>query len=425
MADKTNKSTKKRAHKNLNKVRIERAILYAGGALILLALVLVALPRLNRGRDRAAVPVDSAVITLPPQGAETFVFEATPEPTAAPGVPADGLTALDRPTAVPTVPPTATPTPRPTATPEPTATPAPTATFAPGEPFEYLPVINSVDTGKKWIAITVDDCFQVGNLQKIMKCAYKNKAMLTLFPIGQNLSLSGMKKTLKTAVKLGYEIENHTWSHARVFRLTEEDMAAEIWKQDQALNKCLGVTYQEHFFRCMGGDGEMDQRTHNYLKQLGYKAIAHWSYSGSDADINQIKEQVRPGAILLFHTTDRDTKILLKLIPWIAKKGYKMVTLNKLVGFKENKVSKLKSKKMPEPRDYIPDYRTIHKGEYSWMVVLLQNKLRRMGYLNMDGPTTGYYGDQTAQAVAAFQKANGIDADGEADAMTQQAILAS
>ena len=434
--------------KAAQKAAMYRTIRSFAIAIALLVVLIIAVPRLTRRLDRSAVRVDNAVITLPPQGVDTFVFEATAEPTTASAASmagsalgADGAVPVERaepevmtsaasnaPTAVPTVEPTPTATPEATPTPVPTATPEPVTAaelLNSGADFKYLPVINDVDTDKKWIAITVDDCFQVGNLQKILKCAYKYKAKLTIFPIGQNLSLSGMKKTLQAAVKLGYEIENHTWSHQRVFRMSESDMAAEIWKQDQALNKLLGVNYEEHFFRCMGGDGEMDQRTHNYLKQLGYKAVAHWSYSGSDATLEQSQKHLHPGAVYLFHTTDRDTKILLKFIPWVAKKGYKMVTLNKLVGFKENKTSKYKAQSMPKPQDYTPDYRTIRKGEYSWMTVLLQNRLRKLGMLKMDGQSTGYYGDQTMQAVAVFQKANGLAVTGEADARTQQAILAS
>ena len=439
--------------KAAQKAAIIRTIRSFTIVIALLVVLIIAVPRLSGRTDRSAVKVDSAVITLPPQGVDTFVFNATAEPTAAPTtatvasmsgtvlgaettagvaepapVAATDDAGANGPTAVPTVEPTPTATPEFTATPVPTDTPKPVTAgelLNSGGKFKYLPVINDVDTNKKWIAITVDDCFQVGNLQKILKCAQKNKAKLTIFPIGQNLSLSGMKKTLKAAVKQGFEIENHTWSHQRVFRMSEKDMATEIWKQDAALNKLLGMNYEEHFFRCMGGDGELDQRTHNYLKQLGYKAIAHWSYSGSDATLKQSQKHLHPGAVYLFHTTDRDTKILLKFIPWVAKKGYKMVTLNKLVGYKENKTSKYKAKKMPAPKDYTPDYRTIHKGEYSWMTVLLQNRLRKLGLLKMEGQSTGYYGDQTMKAVAAFQKANGLSVTGEADARTQKAILAS
>ena len=353
------------------------------------------------------------------------------------------------------VPATYTPVPTEAPTPQPTATPAPTPTEAPVTASEllgfgkvvdpgrsadgaqtaegvsaaasedqYLPVYKKAATTEKRIAITVDDCFQVENLRKIISVANKKGGKLTLFPIGENISLPNMAETLQAAVfKLGFEIENHTWSHARVFRLSEEEMAQEIWKQSQALNQALGVTYEQHFFRLMGGDGNNDQRTHRYLRQLGFKGIADWSLSGSDADIDWIKDSLSPGMIYLFHTTDRDTAVLEKFIPYAVEQGYKLVTLNELLGYEDNAITEFATAEMPVPEVYEVDYHTHKTGDYAWIIVKMQDALREQGYLVIDGPSTGYYGKQTAEAVRAFQEANGLPATGEADADTQKRIL--
>ena len=420
------------------------AVRLVGSVAAVLLALLVVVPLVKTQQDRAAMRrIDAAFITLPPQEVDTL-YISTPEPTAAPKATrapesvaptvaarpatADEPVVVDEPVVADepyddfddgtddydTVPGAAGATEQPKTA---------EALLAAGASFEYLPVINTVDTMERKVAITVDDCFQVGNLQKIIKKAYDNGGRLTIFPIGQNLSQPGISETLRKAVQLGFEIENHTWSHARVFRLPEEEMASEIWRQSQALNQCLGMNYEEHFFRCMGGDGEMDQRTHNYLKQLGFLGVAHWSISGSDATPQQLVEHLTPGAVFLFHTTDKDTKTLMKFIPWVVQQGYQLVTLNELLGYPENATSPLSVAEMPEPQDYVPDYRTIHVDEYSWMVVQLQNKLRALGMLQMEGASTGYYGKQTAAAVAAFQSAAGLPATGEADAATQLAIL--
>lgn len=322
---------------------------------------------------------------------------------------------------LPTAAPTAEPMPRPTAEPtmEPTAEPTAAPTL-----FAYLPVVYRAETKAKRIAITVDDCYQLENLKEIIKLAVKNKGRLTLFPIGENIAKHDMPEILQACVyKLGFEIENHTWSHQRVFRLSEMEMAEEIWKQRRALNQALQANYQEHFFRLMGGDGVGDQRIHNYLSQLGFLGIAGWSYSGSDAPLEDIKSTLAPGMIYLFHTTDPDTKKLREFIPWVRAQGYEMVTLNELLGLESNALSALTDDPMPEPRAFVTDYHTQKKGDYAWIVVQMQDRLREAGYLKMDGPSTGYYGAQTAKAVAAFQEANGLSVTGEADEATQKAIL--
>ena len=68
------------------------------------------------------------------------------------------------------------------------------------------------------------------------------------------------------------------------------------------------------------------------------------------------------------------------------------------------------------------DHTLVQEG-YTWVALQLQEKLRAMGYLKMDGPSTGYYGPQTVKAVAAFQKDNGLPVTGEADIETQRLIL--
>ena len=291
--------------------------------------------------------------------------------------------------------------------------------------FEYLPVFKQASILEPKIAITVDDCFQVNNLQTIARTAYYNGGKITIFPIGENLAKAGMAETLKTcAFQLGFEIENHTWSHSRVFRLSEYEMAKEIWDQSQALNMVLGVNYKQHFFRLMGGDGSSDQRTHNYLKQLGYKGIAEWSLSGSDASFDEIKAHLKPGAIYLFHTTDRDTEMLKQFIPYAVSQGYQLVTMNELLGFEDNEVSDYASQNMPIPQAYEEDYRTHKVGDYAYNILRMQDKLRELGLLVMDGPSTGYYGKQTAEAIQQFQEKNGLPATGEADEATQRLLLA-
>lgn len=329
-------------------------------------------------------------------------------------------------------------TPEPTAqqTPEPTVAPAPVPTEAPVQAaasFEYLPIVHHGMTDSKRIAITVDDCFQIENLKKIAATAYQNGGKLTLFPIGENVMKPGMADVLKACVfNMGFEIENHTWSHARVFRLPEEKMASEIWKQSVAVSMALGVNYQQHFFRLMGGDGEKDQRTHNYLEQLGFLAIADWSISGSDATMEQIQAALKPGAIYLFHTTDSDTKKLMQFIPYAVSQGYELVTLNELCGQQPNAMTDLSTlnQTMPEPRAYTVEYQDQKKGDYSWSVVRIQQRLAELGYLDGNSksatkgnPADGVYGDSTVNAISRFQRDSGLPATGVADVETQKRLL--
>ena len=99
------------------------------------------------------------------------------------------------------------------------------------------------------------------------------------------------------------------------------------------------------------------------------------------------------------------------------------MTLNELFGLPENATAPLTDAAMPAPRPFTYDYRTIKREEYTWVTLMMQEVLRSQGYLQMTGPSTGYYGPQTAKAVSAWQRDHGLEATGEADEATQRSIL--
>lgn len=66
---------------------------------------------------------------------------------------------------------------------------------------------------------------------------------------------------------------------------------------------------------------------------------------------------------------------------------------------------------------------TLKTGSSGTLVKNLQTKLISMGYLN--SKVTGYYGNQTKEAVEKFQAKNGLKIDGIAGATTQKALLDS
>ena len=384
------------------------AVLFTLGVLAVIVVAIRLLPK-----PAANVPAATEVQTRAQgdvQTAEIRKADAAPVITLAPQL-------TPEPTPEPTAEPTPEPTPEPTLEPTPEITPEPT-------PYEYLPVVHRAEIESKKIAVTVDDCYQLKNLTRIVDAAEAVGGKLTLFPVGEALGKDGMPKLMqRCAFDLGFEIENHTYGHTRVFRLPDDEMAAEIWKQDAALNRALGVDYQEHFLRLMGGDGDTDPRIHSYLKKLGYLGIANWSVSGSDSDMKHIRASLAPGQVYLFHCTDPDTRKLEEFIPWAASQGYRLVTLNELFNLPANETSALTDKAMPQPEYGVDDHHTLVQEEYTWVALQLQEKLRAMGYLKFDGPSTGYYGPQTVKAVAAFQKDNGLPVTGEADIETQRLIL--
>ncbi|MBD2127125.1 peptidoglycan-binding protein [Microcoleus sp. ZQ-A2] len=62
----------------------------------------------------------------------------------------------------------------------------------------------------------------------------------------------------------------------------------------------------------------------------------------------------------------------------------------------------------------------VKPGDRNSEVMALQQRLQRLGYFN--GPTTGYYGPLTKQAVLRYQRARGLAADGVVGTSTRSAL---
>ena len=161
-----------------------------------------------------------------------------------------------------------------------------------------------------------------------------------------------------------------------------------------------------------------------YAKQLGYYGIAHWSASGS-ADRAKIAKNLEPGAIYLFHTTDKDLAKLMDFIPWVVEQGYQLVTLNEMFGYPTNETSELTTPisehEIPALEPYEVVYVPLKKTTYSWEAYLLQQKLIELGY--MKGEPDGVYGHDCAACVKAYQKDHGLEPTGVDDVALQEQIL--
>ena len=401
-----------RARRQAEQRRLRLIVFGGTAAVVLVALLVVALLPRGGAPDQA---VSQPVEGVPQAEGEPLVAQATAE--------GDGIAAAE--------PAAATPTPEPAPTPTPqgdtvsfaslrSATrPTPTA---PG----YGLVFSEADTEEKIIAITVDDCFQAENLQRMVDKAIEVGGKFTIFPIGKNVLKKAQSEVLKYAWEQGFELENHTFTHNGLYRCSDEEMAREVYMQQLALSHILGVEYQCHFLRPKGGDARRDQRMQVYAEQLGYYGIAHWSCAGSTSTEREIAKALKPGAIYLFHTTTtNDLDKLLNFMPYAVEKGYRLVTLNEMFGYPENETKPLtgpaKDYPVPPLQPYSRVYDVYKPTRYSWGVYLLQQKLIELGY--MKGEPDGVYGQDCAKCVKAYQKDHGLEQTGVADVALQEQIF--
>lgn len=322
-----------------------------------------------------------------------------------------------------------------------TATPAPTAEGeavqtgnrlipAVAEGDDFLPVFDKAlrnENDQAMIAITVDDCDKAELMEYVVDTARKYDIKLTLFPTGEALMNEELTEGFEKCVtRYGFELENHTFNHKAAYKLTDSELAMQLWRQSIAASYALDGDYQQHFFRPLYKGSDFDQRTHYYARKLGYLGIGSYTHSYMGHNIDSLAATLENGNIYQFDLTEESMALFETFIRAAISKGYKLVTMNELFGLPENTLSNhltLDQQTLPTMEDFKPTYYDLKLNYRTRAVFDLQSRLIQLGYL-LEEKATGYYGPNTSIAVSAFQAKIGEAATGNATPYTQERLFA-
>ncbi|MDO5323199.1 MAG: peptidoglycan-binding protein [Clostridia bacterium] len=323
---------------------------------------------------------------------------------------------------------------------EPVAEPEPTAAQStdnrlipevlPGDYF--LPIFDRAlrtPDDEMMIAITVDDCNDPEVLSQIVGIAQRYDAKLTLFPTGEALMTEGMGEGFRTCVlRYGYELENHSYSHKKEYQLSNGELALQLWKQSIAASYVVGKDYEQHFYRPYYDNSKYDQRTHFFINKLGYAGVASYTYSYKGMTAEQLIDTLENGNIYQFDMTEKSMEVFETFIQEASRKGYKLVTMNKLFGLNEDVVGDkltIDQQTLPTMDDYVSTYYDLKLNYRTNAVYSLQARLAELGYLTDEAAKPdGLYGANTSIAVSAFQAKIGEAATGNASVNTQERLFA-
>ena len=323
---------------------------------------------------------------------------------------------------------------------EPVAEPEPTAAQSGGNRLipevlpgdYYLPIFDRAlrtPDDEMMIAISVDDCNDPEVLSQIVEIARRYDAMLTLFPTGEALMSEGMAEGFRTCVLCyGYELENHSYSHKKEYQLSNGELALQLWKQSIAASYVVGKDYEQHFYRPYFDNSKYDQRTHFFINKLGYAGVASYTYSYKGMTAEQLIDTLENGNIYQFDMTEKSMEVFETFIQTASRKGYKLVTMNRLFGLNENVVGDrltIDTQTLPTMDDYVSTYYDLKLNYRTNAVYSLQARLAELGYLTDEAAKPdGLYGSNTSIAVSAFQAKIGEAATGNATVNTQERLFA-
>lgn len=191
---------------------------------------------------------------------------------------------------------------------------------------------SQVETDEKVVAISFDDG-PTQQVKDILPILEKYDAKATFFLIGNEIEKN--PEVAQMIAQAGHQIGNHTYSHNRMVLKSPSFIEEEIEKT----NTLIGNT---------GFTGEIDFRPPNgkkllalpyYLDQHNIDTIT-WNlepdsyYTKSSDKINYIKNNVKPGSIILLHPMYDETGEELRTLEGILKalraEGYTFITVNEL-----------------------------------------------------------------------------------------------
>jgi peptidoglycan/xylan/chitin deacetylase (PgdA/CDA1 family) len=212
--------------------------------------------------------------------------------------------------------------------------------------YRKLSIYEKSNNATGMVSITIDDGYDVENVQKAISIFKETKTKATFFPIGEQIAM--YPSVWRKAVDAGIEFGNHTDTHPWVTHESLIDFTKEI---DDAKKAILSIdkNAEIRFFRPPYKDGFTADswlpNTHTDVLKERDLAVALWSVDSykdfyllnedplPEETAKIIVDSTKDGDIILIHFDDRDIEALPLIIAGLRAKGLEPVTLSELLGF--------------------------------------------------------------------------------------------
>ncbi|MCS7241669.1 MAG: polysaccharide deacetylase family protein [Candidatus Caldatribacterium sp.] len=179
------------------------------------------------------------------------------------------------------------------------------------------------------VALTFDDAPN-GHTQAILAVLSEFQVRATFFLIGTQVLRH--PEVARSIVMAGHEIGNHSFSHALTGGCSEEDVQEDIARAEKVILEVTGCL--PLYFRPPAG--LVTQSVQRACGRLGYSLVlwsvdsGDWKAQSDDAIVAHVLENVRPGAIILFHPLPCTVRVLPRILRALGEKGYEIVPLSVL-----------------------------------------------------------------------------------------------
>ncbi|HEY47964.1 MAG: hypothetical protein AMJ88_08825 [Anaerolineae bacterium SM23_ 63] len=194
-------------------------------------------------------------------------------------------------------------------------------------------VVYSIDTRELLVALTIDDGPDLLETPKILESLNRHGAKATFFLITSRIP--GNEELVQRMIDEGHELANHLLNDYPSIMLDSSEFERQLVESDEELMKFADVRW----FR--PGSGWYNETMLSTLHEYGYTCALGSVYPfdpqiGSSWFITRyVLWKIQPGSVIVLHDYGsrgaRTAAALDAVLPELARRGYKVVTLSELV----------------------------------------------------------------------------------------------
>lgn len=190
--------------------------------------------------------------------------------------------------------------------------------------------------GPPRVALTFDDGPDARYTAALLDIFAQHNARATFFVLGA--LVSGNRDIVKRMEQERHEIGIHTWWHADLTKLSNEAIANDLRRCQNALDAVIDrpVRWVRPPY------GSVNSRVRSVINQSGYQ-VAMWSVDpsdwrspGSSVVASRVLGSVRDGSVVLLHDGGGNragtVAAMRRVVPELKARGYELVTLSELEG---------------------------------------------------------------------------------------------
>jgi peptidoglycan/xylan/chitin deacetylase (PgdA/CDA1 family) len=203
-----------------------------------------------------------------------------------------------------------------------------------GLPAEAVSVVTRGSSADRWVALTFDDGWDVGNCERIAGSLRAHHARATFFINGTNLDASpGRWRRLLR----GMPVAAHGYTHTDLTRLSTSHVVSQIQRSRRAYERVLG---RGMLSMLRPPYGAYDTHVLAAARRAGIRRVVLWSVDTKDwvsgtrtsTIVDRAVRAGRGGIVLMHCGPDATAAAVPAIIRWYQSRGYQLVGLGRLLG---------------------------------------------------------------------------------------------